>query len=319
MSASPTRELNVALAAVSIVLVLTALVAIHVLERMGPAITRIVDDNVSSLKATGEMLAALAEQRLPEPASSTARKRFAEALAAATRNRTEPREAKPLVELQNLSEDALAGDQRSLERVLAAIAALENANHSAIRVVGADARRLGKAGAWTLAVLGLLGFGAASLVRRRLQRRVATPLLELERVLLAADAGDPLQRCANIGYSSTRQRALRALNRLLDANATHARGVETGTSPAELVAWLLDAQDDPVVVLDAEGTIVSASRGALEMLLGDDHERMVERLRAAALGSAEEHVRLLRRSERFSMLAIGAAPRSADFDRRELV
>ena len=138
------------------------------------------------------------------------------------------------------------------------------------------------------------------------------PLLELERVLLSADAGERLQRCANIGYSSGTQHALRALNRLLDASASHARSMETGASPAEVVAWLLDAHGEARVVLDAGGTIVSASREALEMLAGEDHERLVERLREAARGLADENVRLLRRSERFSMLSIAQRHRSSN-------
>jgi PAS domain-containing protein len=310
MKSNPARELNVALAVLAAVLVSTALVAIHVLERMAPAVAVVIDDNAASLQATGDMLAALAEQRLPEPAAAAARQRFSLALAAATLNQTEPAEAKPLVELQELSAAALAGEPRALERALAAIEALERANRSAMQVVGADAARLGRAGAWTLAFLGLLGFGVGSLVRRRLQRRVTAPLLELERVLLSADAGDRLQRCASTGYFSSQQRALRALNRLLDAINSHAASAATGASSAEVVPWVLDASREALVVLDTGGVIVSASRAALETLSGEHDERLVERLRRTALGSTDERVTLLRRSERHSLLAI-AAPRGA--------
>ena len=312
MNSGPTRELNVAVSVLAAVLVLTALVAIHVLERMSPAVTDVVEENVASLEATGNMLAALAEQRLPDPVGTAARQRFSEALSAATRHQTEAAEAEPLRELQVLSAGALAGEPRALERALAAIAALEGANRSAMRVAAADAERLGRAGAWTLALLGLLGFGAGSLVRRRLQRRMAAPLLELERVLLSADAGERLQRCANTGYSFGQQRALRALNRLLDAAESHARSPATGTSPAELVPWLLDARGDALVVLDARGTIVSASRAALDVLSAEHDEKLLERLRRTALGDPDAQLRLIQRSERFSLLSMPGPPHSAE-------
>lgn len=308
MNSSPTRELNVAFAVLAAVLMLTALVAIHVLERMSPAVTDVVEENVASLQATGDMLTALAEQRLPEPVATAARQRFFEALAAATSNQTEPAEAKPLRELHDLSAGALAGEPRALERALAAIAALASANRSAMQVAGADAERLGRGGAWTLALLGLLGFGAGSLVSRRLQRRVAAPLLELERVLLSVDAGERLQRCANTGYTLGQQRALRALNRLLDAAEAHAGRPATEASSAALVPWLLDARGDALVVLDAEGTMVSASRAALDMLCGEHADGLIERLRRTALGAPDDHFKLLRRSDQFSLLSVAAPP-----------
>jgi hypothetical protein len=308
MSSTAARELNVGLTLLAAVLVLTALVAIHVLERMSPAVSSVVDDNVASLQASSEMLAALVAQRLPEPAAAAARQRFSDGLAAAARSQTEPDEAAPIEELRALSAAALAGEPRALERVLAAIAAIERANRSAMRLAGEDAGRLGKAGAWALALLGLLGFAAGSLVRRRLHRRVAAPLLELERVLLSVDAGDPLQRCANTAFSASQQRALQALNRLLDKADRQGARPPVAAAPAELVPWLLDAQGEALAVLDARGAIVSASRATLEMLSDERDQQLMERLQRAARGSSDERVKLIQSSERFSLLAI-AAPR----------
>lgn len=306
MKSKAARELNVGIAALAAVLVLTALVAIHVLERMSPAVSKVVDENVSSLQASSDMLAALAAQRLPDRAAAAARQRFPGALAAAIRNQTETGEAEPIVELRELASAALAGEQRALERALAAIASLERANRAAMQEASADARRLGKAGAWALALLGLLGFGAGSLVRRRLQRRVAAPLLELERVLLSVDAGDNLQRCANAGHSAGQQRALGALNRVLDTAASQGARRPAAAASAELVPWLLDALGGALAVLDANGAIVAASRTALEMIADDREEELLKQLQGAARGSSVDRVRMIQHSERFALLAIAA-------------
>lgn len=287
-------------------LVLTALVAIHVLERMSPTVTEVVEQNVASLQASNEMLVALAAQRLPEHAALAARRRFPGALEAASRNQTEPAEAKPIVELRELSEAALAGEPQALEQALESVASLERANLGAMLVASADTLRLGKAGAWALALLGLLGFGVGGVVRWRLQRRVAGPLLELERVLLAADRGDGLQRCTQLGDKAG-QRAQRALNRLLDsANREETRSGSTLLAP-ELVPWLLDLSGEPLALVDARGGLVSASSAALEMLSEEREGELPEQLKRAASGESEERVKVIRRSERYALLAIAAA------------
>jgi PAS domain-containing protein len=308
MTSRAARELNVGLSVLAAVLVLTALVAIHVVERMRPAITQVLDDNVASLHASSEMLAMLAAQRLPEPTAGAARLRFSEALLAASHNLTESGEAEALVELRELSAAALAGERRALERTLAALASLERANLAATRAASENAQRLGTAGAWALALLGLLGFAAGSLVRRRLQRRVAAPFLELERVLLSVDGGDKLRRCASTGHSASQQHVLRALNRLLDTAETHSAKPSAAITPAELVPWLLDASSQALALLDAHGEVVSASQSVLEMLADEHGGELLGRFQRAAGGSNEEHVTLVRRSERFTLLALSAAP-----------
>lgn len=304
MRPKTTQELNLGLGVLAGVLVLTALVAIHVVERMTPAVTKVVHENVSSLQASSEMLVALAAQRLPEHAAAAARQRYPNAIAAASRNQTEPGEAEAIVELRELSAAALAGEPQALERALAAVSSLERANRGAMLIASADMQRLGKAGAWALALLGLLGFGVGGVVRWRLQRRVAEPLIELERVLLAVDAGDGLQRCANPGSTVGQHSALRALNRLLDtANSQSARPA-AAVAAQELVPWLLDLSGDPLALLDARGAIVSVSRSALEMLSDDKEGQLLERLRCAASGVSEEQVQVVQRSERFALLVI---------------
>lgn len=306
MKSKTIHELNVGLGVLAAMLVLTALVAIHVLERMSPAVTKVVDANVSSLQAGSEMLAALAAQRLPEHAAAMARQQFLVALAAAGRRQTEPAEAEPLVELRELADLALVGEPRALERTLAAIAALERANRSAMLVMSAETLRLGKGGAWAVALLGLAGFGAFGLVRWRLHRRVAVPLLELERVLLAVDAGDRLQRCVNVGEDIGQQRARRALNRLLDADSQGARPSVAAATP-ELIPWLLDTWGGALAVLDERGAIVSASRAALQILSDAGEEDIVARLQCAARGSSGQGVEVLQRSERFVLLSLTRA------------
>jgi PAS domain-containing protein len=304
MKSRAAREVNAGLLALAAALVLTALVAIHLLERMSPAITRVLDENVASLHASSEMLAELAAQRLPKPASDASHQRFEHALAMASHNQTEAGEAEPITELRRLWPDALEGEPRALERAIAAVASIDRVNRAAMQAASVDARRLGKAGAWVLALLGLLGFVAVSLVRRRIQRRVVAPLLELESVLLSVDAGDRLRRCATSGPSSRQQGAMRALNRLLDLAASQAAKPAAASAPAELVHWLLDARGGALALLDARGEVVSASSAALEMLSNERESELLGKLQQVASGSSDQRIEVVRRSETFALLAI---------------
>ncbi len=272
-------------------LVLTALVAINVLERMTPAVQRMMNENVGSMSAASRMFAALAAARLPEPAADAARARFSETLSWAVQNCTEPGELELLTELRVHGPAALDGDRRSLELALTAIGRLETINDSAMKNAQADLDRLGRGGEWALALLGIVGFGAGAFIRGRLYRRVVAPLHELERVLLSVEGGDELQRCAARGYSPQQHPALRSLNRLLDSARAQANSRQANDGlPRDLVPRLLDVWDGPVALMDARGELLSASRSMLEWLSKDNGPHLREGMRRVALGLADEHV-----------------------------
>ena len=69
MRSEASRDLSLSVMALTGVLVLTALVAINLVERMTPKVERVLMENVYSAAAVHEMLAALASSSLPEPAA----------------------------------------------------------------------------------------------------------------------------------------------------------------------------------------------------------------------------------------------------------
>ncbi len=291
MRSEAARELSLGVLALASSLVLTALVAINVLERMTPAVERMMTENVGSMSAASRMFAALAASRLPEPAAAAARERFFETLAWAVQNCTEPGELELLSELRGYGQPALDGDARSLELALTTIGRLESINDTAVRAAQADLERLGRSGEWALALLGLVGFVAGAFIRRRLYRRVVAPLHELERVLLSVDAGDELQRCAARGHSPRQHQALRSLNRLLDSARVQASSQRAKDGwPRDLVPGLLDAWDAPMAIVDAQGELLSASRSMLDGLSTENGTRLRDGMRKVARGMTDEHV-----------------------------
>lgn len=291
MRSEAARELTLGVLALASSLVLTALVAINVLERMTPAVQRMVSENVGSMSAASRMFAALAAARLPEPAAEAARERFFETLSWAVQNSTEPGELELLAELRAHGPEALDGEPRSLELALTAIHRLESINDSALQVAQADLDRLGRGGAWALALLGIAGCGAGAFIRGRLYRRVVAPLYELERVLLSVEGGDQLQRCAARGHSPQQHQALRSLNRLLDSARAQAnsRGTNDGL-PRDLLPRLLDAWDAPMALVDAQGELLSASRSTLDWLSKENGLRLRDGMRRVAHGLTDVHV-----------------------------
>lgn len=305
MRSDAERELTLSIAALGAMFVLTALVAINLLQRMTPALADVLEQNVKSMDAAGSMLASLAAARLPEPEALAARRRFLTSLDEAARSRSEPEEAALIEELRAVEAAAFRGEPLALQRALGALDALGRVNRAAAQRANAEAKRLGTAGAWVIALLGVLGFGANLLLARRLARRLLLPLHELSRVLAAVEQGDALQRCATRGTPARQHELLARLNRLLDT-----RLVQTGAPGAlpegsgGLLPWLLDSWDGALVLVDAEGRVLSASRAALELLASERGPRLREAMTHARQGGQGDGVSTLRRSERWALLAL---------------
>lgn len=289
------RELSAGIYALASSVVLTALVAINVVQRMTPAVTSMLSDTLDRASVTAQFHTALAAARLPEPAPSAARQRFDDALAQAARGAS-PAGQYLLSELEGLRGAALRGDQHALELTFSTISRLEAGNRSAIEEATANFRRLGLNGAWALALLGMTGVAAGALIQRRLYRRVVAPLNELERVLLSLESGDALQRCAPVGVSSQQRQALRNLNRLLDATSTQASGGPSPESvPRDIIPYLLDALGGSLALIDERGSLLSASHAMLESLSRDDAANVRDGMRRVAQGMTDEHVSSVQR------------------------
>lgn len=306
------RELSLGVLALASGLVLTALVAINVLERMAPAVERMMNANVGSMSAASRMFGALAAARLPEPAAEAARERFFETLSWAVENCTEPGELELLAELRAYGAPALKGDPRSLDLALTTLGRLERINDAAVQKAQADLARLGRGGEWALALLGIAGFAAGAFIRRRLYRRVLAPLQELERVLLSVEGGDDLQRCALRGHSPQQHPALRSLNRLLDSARAHGNGRRVSDGlPRDLVPRLLDLGDAPMALVDAQGELLSASGSMLEWLSQEEGTELRDAMRRVARGVADERVSKVQEGQGWLLLRGTADPSGA--------
>ena len=180
---------------------------------MGPAIDRIVSENVRTMDASQEMLALLAQPDLPGRVES-----FAAALASVDA------EAEPLGPLVQRIEAryplALAPEAGSSARteLLELVRELFRVNRAAMEAADGEAMRLGSAGAWSVVVLGLLILAASQGFAARLGRRLVQPLLAVEKAAREAREGDPYRRCPVDPGAAEEIRALAGgINALLDA------------------------------------------------------------------------------------------------------
>ncbi len=275
------RRLRMLFGVVLVIQTLTALSGIVLLERMTPAIGRILTENVRSVSAVEEMLAVMASSDTGHPAD------FRAALIVARGNVTEESEVPELARIEARLEDALEGDAQARADVVDALVRLGGINRAAMEEADVEAQRIGSAGRWALAFMALLGFAISFVATQRARRDILVPLAELVSVARARLSGDSHRRCSAMPGDDVEDVAT-VLNDLLDAETRRSLSVEPVTRPTPAVLALLDALPTPSLVVDAEGRLVAASRSALEVMdtRGEDALRRVreEGLQTQALG-----------------------------------
>lgn len=251
--------------------VLTSLAGIALLGRMSPAIAGVLEANEQSVEAAERMLEVLVRGDV----ESTA---FLGALAMAEANVTEADERPVLALVRARSAAALGGDPAARDEVASALLRLSQINREAMRRADDDVQRLGLAGRWALAVLGLLGVLGSALALREARHRMITPLLELVSVLRARRSGDRHRRYV-LERENELSRALAQVNDLLDA--AERGSAPSGTSRSDLretLSALLDRLGGSRALVDANDELVALSASALE-LLALEGERVREGLR----------------------------------------
>lgn len=272
---------------------LTSFGAIGILDRMSPAIQRILAENVFSLEAVEEMLAITAEL---DGAGATAqqRDRFELTLQRAAANITEPEEREQMAEIQQNWRRAFAGDASARKRVIAAMRELGAINRKAMARADKTARRLGAAGAWTAVFLGVFAFLWGVLAVRRAHQRILHPLSELESVVEAYHGGDRFRRCAPVPAPAEIQRVMHALDALLDhwmiAHKAPPADLSAVAARAALL-HVLDAHAQPMFLVDARGQLELANTMGMERLEGDAGPALRDQLRAAPSGETPPGMR----------------------------
>ena len=181
------RNLHLGVALLAAMNLMLAFSAIALFMRMGPAIERILEDNVQSLSAAETMLAIVADPG----AARDPHRLFAASLLVAQGNVTEDAEKPQLAVIDAHWADALTGRDPARRDVLSALTELADINREAMFAADRRAQALGMAGAWVAVFLGLLSFGTALFVVTRLRDRVLDPLDEVRKTLVAARTGDP--------------------------------------------------------------------------------------------------------------------------------
>jgi hypothetical protein len=239
---------------------LTASAAIALLGRTSPAIEAILRENVRSEEAVEAMLGALLATDAAAP------ERFDAALRDARANVTEAEEPALLDRIAKAADGALAGDPRARAEATAALMALGAVNRDAMRRADLDAQRLGQAGAWASALLGLIGFGAGLVVYRRLRARLERPIVEIDAALRAVRAGDTHRRCLPLEGPAETRRIATHLNQLFDQLATPSPAGPAGLAPERgALLYLLDAIDLPALVVDGEGAVIADNAAAHDL------------------------------------------------------
>ncbi len=209
------RELLVSIGALVGLSLAFIFFAIGLFVRMGPAIERILQDNVYSIVAAEEVLAELAESG-PGPLTPEATARVRASLAHAQQNVTESAE-RPALQGLRVQLDALAaGAPGARQQTVEALRSLIRVNREAMQRVDEDARRMGNAGAWAAVLVGFISFLLSLYVLVRLQTRMVRPLVDLFEVLEAVRAGNRLRRCRSGPAPREVERATQAVNWLLD-------------------------------------------------------------------------------------------------------
>ncbi|MCA9614455.1 MAG: hypothetical protein H6721_04600 [Sandaracinus sp.] len=253
--------------------VLTSFVGAWLLGRMTPAVDRILVDNERSLEAVETMALALTADDLD------ARARFESSLAVAENNVTEHDERPELRVLRENYPRALTGDLAARAAVRDALARLGAVNRVAMERANEEAQRLGLAGAWVVALFGILGLIGSVLAVVRTRRRLVGPLRVLADVVTDHARGSSHRRCPRTEGGELGE-VLGHVNELLDRIE---RAKPTGPdvdARIEALHHFLDTRPSPTFVVEADGTVKAASASGFDAIAEDAELRA--RLAAAA-------------------------------------
>jgi len=210
------RDLLLAIGVLIMINIAIAFGAIGLFSRMSPAIDRILDQNVESFEAAGDMLMILSETHSHEQTAEQLHRRYAEALGRARQNVGEPNEGALLDQIEKNTAGALRGDPRALRQSIRAIDQLLHINRIAMDRQYHEARRLGLAGIWTVVFVATFSFIIGLITLRQIRMRILDPIGELHDVLSAFQRGDPFRRCHVIHTTSEVRHIFRITNELLD-------------------------------------------------------------------------------------------------------
>lgn len=265
------REWLLTLSGLVLLNLLLAFGAIGLFGRMGPAIERILLDNVNSIRAAEEILAELAVSH--DEVDADRRATIESAFERIRTNVTEPEE-EPLVEaIREKLPAALEGGRSRRAEVVDQITELIAVNRRAMIEVDREARRLGVAGAWAAVGIGFLSFLAGLSLIVRFRKRILDPLQNVHEVLADVRSGSVLRRCRPSDAPYELEKVADSINHLLDERLTAITGHRPEAERTELataaLTHLLEASDVPRALVSTEGELTRCNTAMLDLLASD--------------------------------------------------
>jgi PAS domain-containing protein len=282
------RDLWIAVGALVALNVLLAFGATGLLVRMGPAIERILDENIAPIGAAEEMLGILALAGA-DPIPPDERVRFEGALRRARTHEPHPEEASILDAIEAQMPRAIEGSVEARRTLVPWLARWIEHHRADMRDIDRDAKRLGHAGAWAAVGIGIASLAISLVVTGYLRRRILVPIEELDRVLDGVRHGDPHRRCRPGQARGELLDVLLAVNAWLDERGSEE--TRRASDPADrarrmALLALLDRMPEAALVLDAAGEIAAANARALERLAASEGRAI--RATLAELATNEE-------------------------------
>lgn len=262
------HEANIGISTMLVLQILLSFLTITLLNRMGPAIEKIIEENARSGEAVEIMLGELAGAAEPtsEPTAN-----FVKALQRARRNVTEEEE-KPLLDtIEAGYQQAFAARGSARADCIKALRELGHVNRESMITADERAKRLSQAGAWGAALLGALALTLAYMVYRRLRLRIELPIEQLHSTTERIREGNLQARCGAIDGPIEVQRIGDDLNWLLDRTAlAPAMREPKPVSQVESnlrrsLMWLLEQETRPAMIVDGEGAKISCNNAALTL------------------------------------------------------
>ncbi len=256
-------EIGIGIALLVGIQVVTTVAVLRQLAIVGPTIDVVLRENVASLEASEDMLAALTDAQSPSGGGHP--DAFDDALEMARAAKTEQGEDEQLDKIANNIDAAMSGDPWARGRVVSAIREISSLNRQAMSAANHDVQAIANTGAWSAVILGLLSYWFSHIVSRRLRNRLEAPLIELDLALEGVRRGERMRRVSlETGGPAEATRIAENLNWLLDREESSTTVVSNdATLHRALALHALDQDPLPTVVIDGDGQILAANRAAL--------------------------------------------------------
>lgn len=273
---------EIKLATVPIYFVLGAFVigGTALLARMAPALDEVLSENVASVEASVEMLAALAQD---DVSTHETEREFREAFERARTNVTVDGESELIQRIESNMDLAFAGDASAKVATIEALVELERLNVASMREASDGARKLGSAGTAAMLMFATIAIVVGIRGRRRVYRSIVNAVMELNATMRQAmEANDSMRRVSATQCATELAIVADGVNRLLDERARR-RDDEVGLSTVEKAALnrLLDRQPQPTMLVSRGGELLAASAEVLGSVHPERLASVVESVRAA--------------------------------------